>query len=108
MSMDYIVVGVNGQLEFDFESIEAITSKEFVNAIRRITSNNRYDVDRISVQRFPSSLIVCFRSFDKQYDFTDLHYFRFYFPDKYVTHRVVELEYLRYMKCEGVFWDGDV
>lgn len=35
MSMDLIKVGDNGQLEFDFESLEAMTSAEFVAAVKK-------------------------------------------------------------------------
>lgn len=35
MSMDLIKVGDNGQLEFDFESLEAMTSAEFVVAVKK-------------------------------------------------------------------------
>ncbi|MEK3837941.1 hypothetical protein [Paenibacillus sp. FSL R7-0128] len=33
--MDLIKVGDNGQLEFDFESLEAMTSAEFVAAVKK-------------------------------------------------------------------------
>lgn len=34
MSIEMIKEGVNGQLEFDFDALEAITSKEFVYEIK--------------------------------------------------------------------------
>lgn len=39
MTMTLIKEGPNGQLEFDFESLEAMTSKEFVEEIREIVGN---------------------------------------------------------------------
>lgn len=41
MSYDLIKVGANGQLEFDFESLEAWTSKNFVEFVQEQLLDNK-------------------------------------------------------------------
>lgn len=51
MSLEFIVVGQNGQLEIDFNSLELVTSKEVVETIKeRIESHSNKNIS-LSLER---------------------------------------------------------